>query len=337
VTLKIGLALLILGLASSAGSKSQLEHTAFNHSHDFHQPCTFFPPNNLRFPVRSFGQMPEHTFRRIVQVVDQIYSPLFRQAGHPPLYISPRWTDDTVNAFATICNQPENIGKKNYPPECAKMQTSPGVMTPFSLVVMFGGLARHPLMTGDGFILVACHEIGHHLGGFPRYGKNTEWPSTEGQSDYFATAKCARHVFQALGGNEAWLKTANVDFEIRRSCQANFPNSMEEAAICMRSAMAGLSLARTLGSLNGPDYSKINFSNTDKSVVRFTFEGHPEAQCRLDTYLAGSLCRVSADQAFGFNDSRTGSCHPLRVEHVGSRPACWFSDAKAEGFPRSKP
>jgi len=30
---------------------------------------------------------------------------------------------------------------------------------------MFGGLARHPLMTEDAFLLVACHEFGHHYGG----------------------------------------------------------------------------------------------------------------------------------------------------------------------------
>jgi hypothetical protein len=34
---------------------------------------------------------------------------------------------------------------------------------------MFGGLARHELVTDDGFMMVVCHETGHHLGGAPRY------------------------------------------------------------------------------------------------------------------------------------------------------------------------
>ena len=57
---------------------------------------------------------------------------------------------------------------------------------------MFGGLARHKLVTPDGFALVACHEMGHHLGGAPRRGG---WASNEGQSDYYATTKCARRIW----------------------------------------------------------------------------------------------------------------------------------------------
>lgn len=321
------LVLLAIGLTATGLSSSQTLHAA-THKHDANMPCNFFPPNKLRFPIRASGQMPELTFRRIVQIVDQIYSPLFTKAGRPPLYISPRWDTDEVNAFATICDQPEMIGNPRYPPECSKMRTSPGKITPFSLVVMFGGLARHPMMTAEGFMLVACHEVGHHLGGFPRYNQNQDWPSTEGQSDYFATAKCARRVLQAIGGNVAWAQRARIDFDVRRSCMANFPTSQEEAAICMRSAMGGLSLARTLADVSMTDATKVGFANVDKKVVSITYEGHPEAQCRLDTYYAGSLCRVGFDQDFDAKDSRTGACHPNRIERVGSRPNCWFKDYK---------
>jgi Zn-dependent protease with chaperone function len=53
---------------------------------------------------------------------------------------------------------------------------------------MFGGLARDPLVTKDGFSAVICHEIGHHIAGAPR--KGFSWASNEGQADYFATTKC---------------------------------------------------------------------------------------------------------------------------------------------------
>lgn len=35
------------------------------------------------------------------------------------------------------------------------------------IIDLKGGLARHPAMTNDGFVLIVCHELGHHFGGFP--------------------------------------------------------------------------------------------------------------------------------------------------------------------------
>ena len=62
-------------------------------------------------------------------------------------------------------------------------------------VNMYGGLARHPLVTVDGFMMVVCHELGHHIGGAPRKGGwGSVWASNEGQADYFAGLKCMRRV-----------------------------------------------------------------------------------------------------------------------------------------------
>lgn len=293
--------------------------------------CGFFPANNLRFPIRPTGQMSEQTFRQVLQVVAQVYEPIFRQNGRPKLAIFPRWTDDTLNAYAFICNEPNQLGNPNYPAECNRMQTAPGVYAPISIVSMFGGLARHPLMTPEGLILVACHEIGHHLGGYPRYSKNLNWAAAEGQSDYFATTKCARKVLKAIGNNAAWAQRAAVPFEIRNSCGNSFGVNSEAAAICMRSSMAGLALARVLGSLKGGDPSKINFPNIDKSIVATTFEGHPAAQCRLDTYVAGATCRMSDTDDFSPADPRKGSCGPGKIESNGYRPRCWYKPPVAVG------
>lgn len=316
------LGLLLLGI--NIHSAMPVETPAVTAPAHVHGPgCGFFPANNLRFPVRPQGHMNEQTFRQILQVVAQIYEPIFRQNGRPKLAIFPRWTDDTVNAYAFICNEPKLIGTPNYPAECNRMQTSPGVFTPISIVSMFGGLARHPLMTPEGLIIVACHEIGHHLAGYPRYGNNAQWAATEGQSDYFATSKCARKVFRAIGKNAIWAQRANVSFEVRNSCARTFGATTEEGGICMRSAMAGLALARVLGSFNS-DPKNINFANVDKTVVTQTFEGHPAAQCRLDTYVAGSICRVSDSENFSPADPRKGSCGVGKVESNGIRPRCWY-------------
>lgn len=321
------LTLLAIFLAPSASHLFAQETTATK-SWDavVRQPCNFFPPNNLRFPVRPNGQMNELTFNRVLQVLQQVYAPLVARAGHAPLLMMSQWKNDDVNAFAMICNQPDMIGTPGYPDECRRMQPVPGqnVLRPLSIVVLFGGLARHPLMTPEGLLLVGCHEIGHHLGGFPRYEGNTDPAATEGQSDYFATSKCARKVFAALGQNAQWAERAQVPLEIRTQCNASFPNSLEQAAICMRSAAGGLSLARVLGTIRGTDPRTIDFRFRDKSVVPVVFERHPEAQCRLDTYFAGAICQVSENEPFSMTEARPGACHESRLQNRGVRPRCWF-------------
>ena len=115
-----------------------------------HKPvCNFFPPNKLRFPIRPGQLTNQFNFERILSAVQGVYSPIFRQMGKGDLRIVSRWTNDEVNAFANI----------------VPMQTAPGVVTQIRVIEVFGGLARHPLMTPEGLMLVLCHEIGHHLGG----------------------------------------------------------------------------------------------------------------------------------------------------------------------------
>ena len=67
-------------------------------------------------------------------------------------------------------------------------------------IVFYKGLAmRHELgpeglgaFEGDGFSLIACHEVGHLFAGFPfKLSMVGSIPlSTEGLSDYFATNQC---------------------------------------------------------------------------------------------------------------------------------------------------
>lgn len=41
------------------------------------------------------------------------------------------------------------------------------------IIYLYGGFPRHPEITADGYALVLCHELGHHLGGLPE--KSNEW------------------------------------------------------------------------------------------------------------------------------------------------------------------
>ncbi|MBN8536055.1 MAG: hypothetical protein J0M15_03290 [Deltaproteobacteria bacterium] len=293
--------------------------------------CHFIPPNKLRFPIRSFGQMSEKTFNQVIHAVEEVYDPIFRQMGQGRFHIRNLWTDDTVNAVAFICdpaqllnNSASDENTKAMKEKCSSLlYTAPNVTVRTRVVEMYGGLARHPLMTAEGLLLVACHEIGHHLGGAPLYsGSNL---STEGQSDYFSTAKCAKTILSKVPNNEGWIQVANIPLEVRTSCQNAFPNNLLRAAVCMRSSMAGLSLARVLASFSS-DWRQIDFSRTNKIKVNETFQGHPEAQCRLDTLYAGALCNVSEDIPFSLRDPRAGACLLQRNQFRSARPSCWYKD-----------
>jgi hypothetical protein len=156
----------------------------------------------------------------------------------------------------------------------------------------YGGLARFPGMTADGYLSVACHELGHHLGGAPLYA-GAPWPgggpSAEGEADYFTTIRCLKEL--------------------------GFKDARARAAVQV--------LADTLAKLEGSPNPKA--STPDQSVVKTTNEDHPEAQCRLDTYLAGWDC---PDQGVLDNsDPKIHSCfqYSNRKSGLGSRPRCWFA------------
>lgn len=116
-------------------------------------------------------------------------------------------------------------------------------------ITMYGGFARFGNMTSAGLKLVACHELAHNLGGEPVYSDGSNM-SVEGQSDYFAI----------LGG-----------------C-ANAIGAGSDADLVLAKALA------KLGGEAVPSYD-----TPDTSVVNRTQEGHPRAQCRLDTYRAARL------------------------------------------------
>ena len=81
-------------------------------------------------------------------------------------------------------------------------------------------------ITVDGMALVACHEMGHHMGGAPKidgwYGSS--WATNEGGADYYGTLKCARRFF-AGDDNASIVKTLDYrsfgDFEVPRAMVKN--------------------------------------------------------------------------------------------------------------------
>ncbi len=260
----------------------------------------FLPENDLYIPVgtKMKGGLTEAQFNAVIDKIEAIYAPIVSNMGGN-LKIARKWDDGTVNANAT------RLGGWN--------------------VNMYGGLARHATITEDGFALVLCHEIGHHLGGAPKVGMIlNRWASNEGQSDYFATLKCLRNAF-VNDNNKAIAKKLKAPETLVNACAKAWPNK-DDAALCVRNGMAGASVAGLFAALRSKPEAK--FETPDTTVVTKTNDAHPAHQCRLDTYFAGALCEVAQNEDVSQKDEVKGTCHATLGHTSGLRPLCWFKPKK---------
>ena len=264
----------------------------------------YFPENSWHFPAsdKAFRGIGEQNFNDAIDRVQRIYAPIIRNHGGF-LAVQKDWNDGTVNAYA------QRSGNQ-------------------FIVKMFGGLARHPAMTKDGFTLVMCHEIGHHIGGAPKYPEQgNTWASNEGQSDYFAGTKCMRKVFEQED-NQSIISSMQIDPTVRQSCEEKW-NSANEQAICMRIAMAGFATSSMFAQLSSgqtPD-----FNNPHPQKVSQTIHTHPHYQCRLDTYFQSALCQEDHTVAVSQTNPNTGTCYRGSQFTDGYRPLCWYKPTNSGG------
>jgi hypothetical protein len=258
----------------------------------------FVPKNNLFISVgdKEAAGLSLQQFNAVIDKVESVYSPIVSTLGGN-LEVVRNWSDGTVNAYA----EREGDSWK---------------------VSMFGGLARHKTITEDGFALVVCHEIGHHIGGAPKY-YGDDWASNEGQADYFATMKCLRRVWLS-DNNEEIVRSMSVPATLKQSCENQWSDASERA-ICIRGGMAGDSVSRLFAALRWSQPAK--FESPDTRVVSRTDDNHPATQCRLDTYFQGALCEISFSEDVAEDSEVTGTCHGSTGHKIGLRPLCWFKPA----------
>ena len=143
--------------------------------------ASVLPPNDLwkQDNLLAATGISEQQFNATIDLLQFRYQPFFL-FFNAHFVVNRFWTNATVNAFA------HRTGND-------------------WIIDMYGGLARRPEITADGFLLVACHEIGHHLGGYPFYpqGLGNDWAATEGEADTYAVQACARFIW--------WTDPANAD------------------------------------------------------------------------------------------------------------------------------
>ena len=256
----------------------------------------FLPDNTLHLEDEAESNgMTEELFNEIIKKAEDYYRPVVKELGGK-LSIKRLWSNDTVNASAT----------RTF-----------GTWT----VNMYGGLARRPEITPDGFAMVLCHELGHHLGGFP-YSRS--WAANEGQSDYFTSLSCTRNLWE----NETQINAQaakKVGPVAKELCDDSWASTSDQN-LCYRVMNGAKSLANLLA--RG---EKVALNTPDKKVVSKTNRSHPKGQCRLDTYAQGALCdnewdieRIPKDES----SSAKVSCTRSNGFGVGVRPLCWFKPGK---------
>ncbi len=259
----------------------------------------FVPENNLKISVNAkrLGGITETQFNDLITKYETLYTPIVKTLGGD-LKIERNWTDGTVNAYA------QQMGKTWK-------------------VSMFGGLARHETITEDGFALVICHEIGHHIGGAPRKISpwSSPWASNEGQADYFATLKCLRRGWE-MDDNEAIVRAMNVPEALTKACSEQHLWN-QDFFTCVRGGMAGMSVSKLFQALRNATVEP-KFDTPDTKVVTKTDDNHPAYQCRLDTYFQGALCEKSFHEDVVSTSEVTGTCHGSTGHTKGMRPLCWF-------------
>lgn len=257
----------------------------------------FVKDNHLKIAPQSFlaNDMTEKEFKDTAKSFEKFFAPQIERDHNAELQVYSSWASNTVNAYA---ERDEDAW----------------------LITIYGGLARHKAITLDGYKLVLCHELGHHLGGYPKKSTN-KWSSAEGQADYFATMKCLRQWWENED-NESITMSMNVPAFVKNECAQSYA-SKKEQALCQRMSMAGRSVALLIQDLD-QDSIEPKFETPDSLIVRAINYMHPYAQCRLDTFFNGAICPVSQLVSMENDDETSGTCHARNGDSRGLRPRCWF-------------
>lgn len=244
---------------------------------------TFMPENDLwrQDCVNCFNAngMDQQLFTKIIEAGKKGYAENARQNGEQ-LVINNKWTDSTVNAD---CCRGCEYGKV--------------------IVNMYGGMARRSEMNPEGFALVLGHELSHAYGGTP-YIEAENRMSAEGQSDY----EGARTAYRKIAAYVPELKQdLSYDEYVGQLCAQKTGDDFKD---CVHGLAGGQALGNLLATLSGEPVP--SYQTPDQTRVSRTETSYPATvQCRLDTYLVGTLNRP--------------------------RPACWFKASATDPNPTPEP
>lgn len=238
----------------------------------------------------------EEEFQKALSRVVDHYRPAFKEQGRE-VTLSLDWLNPTANALT-------------------------GQMYKRAEFYFFGGLARAKYMTTDGLMFVACHEVGHHLGGLP-LNATYRWATSEGGSDYFGAMKCMREI---LSSEEMDGIEVAVDERVREKCR-DVHSDPKDFQICLRTVKAGDDVFQALRwSRTKSEEGTLLFQ--ELPAVTETNTNHPAYACRAETVFQGALCVQNLQVKMSYINEHEGACHEANGDLVGLRPNCWYKSAE---------
>ncbi|MES2525457.1 MAG: hypothetical protein V4598_00155 [Bdellovibrionota bacterium] len=250
---------------------------------------------NFKSMVVSENGLTERDFKVLVERVRKVYDPVFASQGYAVEYLL-YWDVEEGNAMTS-----ESKDEKK------------------AWFMFSGGLLRAKYMTKDGFLFAACHEIGHHLGGFPKE-KELKWCSTEGQADYFANLRCMKELLKGDPEN-AKARELKLPANIVRRCEKTYSDE-ESINICLRSTKAAEDAYKFLQAKESGKDADESLFNRFMMPANETIMRYPEITCRAETAYRGAICDRQGE--LSDTDETAGVCHKKNGDRIGMRPACWF-------------
>ncbi len=275
--------------------------------------ATVFPENDLdrNDDINRRTEVTREVFESTMKRVQSVYAPIVSRLGGQ-LLIQGDWNDSTVNG------QADREGNR-------------------WLVTMGGGLARVPEMKPDFFLFQVCHELGHHVAGFPFTDfDGIEWYSAESEADYYATRVCLKKMFAEEQEENARIAASAPELVTKR-CSETW-STAKDRNLCARITTLGEEYARLYAKMRG--WYKPSVDTPEDFEVYQTFYSHAKSQVKLDVYFAGAVCNAPWDDAKipGYRadinqrnslaaeqEAAKYSCHPGSGYVDGLRPKSYFS------------
>jgi hypothetical protein len=226
--------------------------------------CWFSTGFYLIWASSSLTSVNETDFKNVNEIVLNIYTPIIAEK---------------LNSSVELKEYYYNFGGAFSRDSVRKL-----IGEPRFVLTLTGNIPNFASMNIAGYALVACHELGHIMGGEPRQRTALDlWSSVEGQADYFATNTCMWRYVKTLPLPEL---IKDLDDKTIDRCYEKFGSEIDRAHDCLK-ILAGIDAMAKYFNSNAKNKTNVSINNQDLSSVDRTMQKYPSLQCRVDTWMAG--------------------------------------------------